>query len=264
MKTNLGFKSETILAKLFGIVALKKVLADEGEQTGAATGGTTTQSVDVNALIEQARKEEKNKLYPKIQALESKVDTLSKEELNYLKRINDLSTKNSSLLLEVENLKKANSEVITKEEYEKVVAERDTLTTQLEDSKKNTLSEEEIRAKILKELESTNSIETHKKTVLEQNKGLIIPELVTGNTIEEINESLEKSKARFTELFGAAGGTQSQGSQGSQTETLKGGSYPSANIASAIEGGKLTLEDLAKMNPASKEYAELRKVLLGR
>lgn len=260
MKTNVGFKSEKMLAKLFGIVALKKVLADEGE--GAATGGE--QQPNVNLLIEQARKEEKQKLYPKIQALETKVDTLSKEELNYLKRINELSTNNNKLMEEIEKLKTANKDIITKEEYDKVVAERDSLTTQLEDSKKNIISEEELRAKIVKELESTNSIETHRKEVLEKNKGLIIPELIVGNTIEEINESLEKSKARFTELFGSAGGTTHTNTNNGEEQNNVGGSYPSANITNMVAEGKLTMQDLAKMNPASKEYAELRKVLLGR
>lgn len=132
---------------------------------------------EVPDLIAKARQEEKDKLYPQIKAL--------KEENDFLK------TKNSELEAEITRL---TSEL---EEVKNIMGELDKQQQSLE------ALEAKLKADFQKELDERErkyQVELHKQKVLSANAGKLIPELVTGSTIEEIDAAVERAKARFEEI----------------------------------------------------------------
>lgn len=133
-------------------------------------------------LIAQARKEEKEKLYPEINRL--------KEELRIM------TTNNNNNLLEVAKLKeelekiKANNNEST--EITGLKEELENVRNEYEDFKKNTVSEEDLRAILEKEYEVKAYLMEQKAA----NKNLILPmffDSIEGETKEDIDNSIKKA-----------------------------------------------------------------------
>lgn len=148
-------------------------LKDEKEESPA---------LNFEQLIAQARKEEKEKLYPEINRL--------KEELKIM------TTNNNNNLLEVAKLKeelekiKANNNESTK--VIELKEELENVRNEYEDFKKNTVSEEDLRATLEKEYE-VKAYLTEQKAA---NKNLILPmffDSIEGETKEDIDNSIKKA-----------------------------------------------------------------------
>lgn len=112
--------------------------------------------------------------------------------------------KGEQLYKEIERLKekvKTNSEKVVTDpaEVERLKNEQATNVAKL-----SVLETEFIKAQgelnTLKEELTTEKLESYKATKVAQAEGKLIPELVTGKTKEEIDASIELSKAKFTEL----------------------------------------------------------------
>lgn len=189
-KSRINLEKNSGMFKKFLKILSLKVFADENPESildpkdkpKSKEENEVVPALNFEQLIAQARKEEKEKLYPEINRL--------KEELRIM------TTNNNSNLLEVAKLKeelekiKANnneSDKITelKEELEKVKNE-------YEDFKKNTVSEEDLRATLEKEYE-VKAYFTEQKAA---NKNLILPmffDSIAGETKEDIDASVKNA-----------------------------------------------------------------------
>ena len=166
-------------------------------------------------LIQVARKEEKDKLYSQIQALESAKRTLEDEQ----KKQGKLSTDKEEELKKIKDeLETAKSDKVRLEEelneYKKPEGKKDGSNTKKDDAVKETLTKEEVIALVKEAVASTTKdvddkvgevkkeltkkeIADYRKELLEQNKGLLIEGLVPTNleTKEEVNKAIQDALA---------------------------------------------------------------------
>lgn len=143
---------------------------------------------DVQKQVERARKEEKDKLYPQIEGLKSDL----KEIQNILKA-------------EREEKNKIQKEAERRAEQERQSKLSDVERTQeilsrLEEQLKDEREERKRFESRLAERDRKDELDRYRNRLIEANKDEIIPELVHGNSVEELDESLEIAKARYKEF----------------------------------------------------------------
>lgn len=219
------------------------VTGTAGTQTSSTPVVPSTPQLNFEQLVAQARKEEKEKLYPKINELKLSVGDRDK-------KINELMLALGSKEAEIGTLRaeldKAKSGVTNSEE----VTSLQTTVAQLQKD----LADEKARC---------NSIELdyYKKAKIAEVGGQLIPELVNGQTKEEIDQSIEISKARFAEILG---GIQAQKPQQASPVNdanafLAGGINPSTSHLNQTN----VADELASIDVRTvegrKRYAEIRK-----
>ena len=118
---------------------------------------------------------------------------------------------------------------------------------------------EELETEIRTELEEEYKTKTYKATKMAELKDdILVPELVIGNTVEEIDASielaLEKSKA-IKEKLGITEDGQPKSPQGRTPRT------PSNPSVSRVQDSQFSNEYIASLDVRSPEYAEVRKQL---
>lgn len=255
-------KESLLVKKLSQFILSKLVCARAEEPEGTQTVPTTsepagktvqaTPQINYEQLVAQARKEEKDKLYPKITELKN---TIGERD----KTINELMLSLGGKEAEISKLKseldKANSGVANSEEVTNLQTTITQLRKELEESKKQCIDIE---------------LDYYKKAKIAEAGGKLIPELVAGTTKEEIDQSVENSMKRYLEIVGVASQANKQ-PQATQTEVasvsenanafLAGGINPSTNH---LNSTNLT-EELASIDVRTVEgrnrYAEIRKQL---
>ena len=263
MFKNCGFivgKNDTFMKRIIGKTTLK-VFAEESSNT-EPTGGENNNDkqpapFNYEDLIAKARKEEKDKQFKKISGLESQNTTLINQHNDDLVRIADLETQlqvandkitkiGSGDSEEIKQLKETISSLQkTNEELDKKIKGFESAPPVNRDDVVN-----EVRAELEKEYE----VKTYKTTkLLELKDEILVPELVFGNTKEEIDASIENALSRSAEI---------KKSLGVDTKREKKTPRTPANPdTSSIQEKEISYEQLASMDPASKEYAELRRKL---
>lgn len=242
-----------------------KVLAEEnpdndGGDKGGEEDNTSSKSPTINYedLIAKARKEEKEKQYKTIEKLKGQVNAMTEQHNNDLLRIADLEKKVTEAETKLTTAGSGDSETVKtlKSELETVKGEKKALeekVTALENNKP--ANREEIEAEVRAELEKEYEVKTYKATKLAELKDeILVPELVMGDTTEEIDKSIEAAINRSKEIKKSLGIS----SDKAQKRTPKAPSNPSTG---AFQDEASLLEKLATMDVRSKEYAELRKQL---
>ena len=217
-----------------------------------------TPTINYEDLISKARKEEKDKQYKTIDKLKGQIETLTKQHNEDLLKIGQLE----------EDLKTANSKLSTagqgdSEEIKTLKVTIETLTNEKADLEKkikdiedNTVTREELENEIRTELEAEYTTKTYRAEKMAELKDeILVPELVIGNTIEEIDASievaLEKSKS-IREKLGIVDG-QPKSPQGRTPKT------PSNPSMSRVQDSQFSMEYIAGLDVSSPEYAEFRK-----
>lgn len=147
-------------------------------------------SINYEDLISEARKQEKDKLYPQIEKLKS-------EKNDLLIVIGERDAKINELTKEVEKLKESNGKLSKDLESgtktNKTVSE---LTTKI-----SILERQLDETKQAHESELTKiRLEQFKEKQIASAEGKLIPELVSGSTEEEIQASIELAKQRYEEI----------------------------------------------------------------
>lgn len=245
MKANRGIIEKIIASILRGKSNL--ILGVYADEPGSATPNTdpanqpNTQTVNYEDLIAKARKEEKDKLYPRIKELETEVETWTKRCNQHLITIEKRER-------EISELKESLKKISTGEnpEVAKMKSEIDRLTQELEAAKSSAPNVEELEKKI----KDKYDVLLYREQVLREAGDAIIPELITGTTKEEIDASLTVAKERFQKLqqniLDKAGATHLRTSNPD---------------TSRFTSKEMTLEEFAKLDPRSPEYKEARKKL---
>lgn len=252
-----GMSSEAI-KKIIDLTTLR-AFADEGSTAGETNteGNTETKPPVINYedLIAKARKEEKEKQYNTINKLKGQVDTLTEQHNNDLIVKADLEKK---LQEANDRLTKAGSgdseEVKTlKDTIETLKKDKEALDKKVKEFEaKPPVSRDEVVTEVRAELEKEYEVKTYKVTKMAELKDeILVPELVFGNTKEEIDASIKSALERSNEI------RKNLGVQNTQ-RTPKSPANPSV---SKVQDSEVSIERLATMDVRSPEYAKLRQQL---
>lgn len=215
-------------------------------------------TVNYEQLIAQARREEKEKLYPQIEKLKAQAEVLTKQ-------VNEALLAKGAAEKELADLKESQKKGDS-EEVTKLKAQVEALKSENEDLKKNTVSEEDLR----KKLEEEYQVKLYAKDKLAENKDKILSvfaEKVVGNTKEEIDSAIEKAIASSDEIRKELGVEDKKKSEkkdnkdGEGKKESKSQNNPPAPNPQGGEGekGKFDLEYIQSLDPRSEEYAKWRK-----
>ena len=246
-----------INAKLMDVirkVMVRNVLAEE------PAPAPQPQPVSYEQLIARARQEEKDKLYPQLKAEKDKVAELTSKNNDLLVQVGTLKNENDVMKAQIEDLKNnkganENAEITRlKEELNKVQKE-------YKEFKAGVVDEATLRQQVEAEVKQQYEVEMYKVEKLNSDefKGQIIPELVSGDTKEAIDESLAKSKARYEELIGVnKNQQQQQAQQGQQLGAVPTMPVGNPNTQSFISA-TISAEEIQRMTPA--QWAEYRTKL---
>ena len=146
-----------------------------------------------------------------------------------------------------EALDKSNILVDYKVLKKELKAAQDELQT-LKDSAPNI---DELRENIRNEIKAEYDLKFYREKKIQEANGKIIPELVSGNTEEEINASVEKSMARYNEIVGAV----------TPPPVVNPKLNPANPSSTPLKTSSDAMKALLELDPLSKEYAEARKAL---
>jgi len=241
----------TIL-KFFNQNSKLNVFADEGEEKeedkkpeGDSSNSKQSQksnTINYEDLISKARKEEKDKLYPKIKSLETEVEKWTKTCNEHLIKIAEKEKEIETLNSKIKNSGNLDSEA--EKTYKKEIED---LKKQVKDLEENKVDAQAIEDRVREEYE----IKLYKEQKLREAGEEIIPELILGESKEDIDNSIEISKKRYKEM---------------EDRILKGkssnnsvSSIPSSNVnTKKFDTKNLKVEDIKNMDPRSAEYKEFR------
>ena len=225
----------------------------ESEPNKDGEDSKSTPTINYEDLISKARAEEKRKQYKTIETLTNQVNALTTQHNEDLLKVGqlekDLETANTKLKSsgnddsEVENLKRK-------------VEELEKSKKSLED---NTVSREELETEIRAELEAEYTTKTYKATKMAELKDkILVPELVIGNTQEEIDASIEVALAKSEEIRKKLGVNEEEKPKSPQGRTPNTPSNPSVGH---VQDSQFSSEYIAGLDVRSPEYAEIRKQL---
>lgn len=251
---------EAIVKRLFGGLTLKAFAEenptnDEGADGGDGTPAKKQLTINYEDLIAKARKEEKDKQYKTIEKLKGQIDTLTQQHNDDLLAKADLEKQLKDAQEKLKTVGQGDSE-----EVKTLKGEIATLTKDKEDLEKKIkefegqkpVSREEVEKEVRTELEKEYEVKTHKAQILAEHKeDLLVPELVFGDTVEELDKSLESALARSEEIRKSVGGTSKK-----DKRTPKSPTNPAT---SKVQDEELSMEYIASLDPRSPEYKEFRK-----
>lgn len=251
-KTSLGMKNlimhiNTALNNHLFLTAF----AEENTEPPKNEGNT----MNFEQLIAQARREEKEKLYPQIEKLKAQAEVLTKQ-------INEALLTKGAVEKELSDLKESQKKGDS-EEVTKLKAQVEALKSDNENLKKNTVSEEDLR----KKLEEEYQVKLYAKDKLAENKDKILSvfaEKVVGNTKEEIDLAIEKVIASSDEIrkeLGVEDKKKSEKKDNKDNKENNSQNNPPAPNPQGGEGekGKFDLKYIQSLDPRSEEYAKWRK-----
>lgn len=231
---------------------------DTPEDDEGATGKKKPQ-INYEDLISKARADEKKKQFNKVKKLEEEKKDLVAKQNNLLIKNGELEATIADL--EAKLAKAGEGDIPTvitlKDELAKVQSERDDLAKKLE-SKADPVDEGELRKSIRAELDEEYKVKMHRLEVLSEHKDdLLVPELVTGNTIEDIDASLETALERSREIEEKLGGGKKKKKSPQTTPSKR---TPKSNPSiDDVQDTEYSLEYIASLDPRSPEYAEVRR-----
>lgn len=251
-------KQSTDLSKQTGLRLFLRAFADEGEGAGTVVTepeGTPAQQINFETLIANARKEEKEKLYPRIKKLEDDNKAL-------IQTNNDNLMKLAQAQKELDDLKSNSGESQRVKDLEKQLTEAQAEITTLKES---TPKEEEIRARIEAEYE----VKMYRTTKLSENPDKILSvfaDEVKGTTKEEIDASFEKAVEKTVQTKKQLGLIDDEGNPITDNKkkdpedkgTPKKSTPPVAN-PNTLGDDKYDMDYVQNLDPRSPEYAEFRK-----
>ena len=240
MKTPKAFKTK--INELFKTISFT-VQAEEPqgdeqiEETPQVEETSTPQpTVNFEDLIANARKQEKDKLYPQIKKLEEEKKKLVEKNNQHLLTIGEKDAR----IKELELL--TNSDSVSERETA-LQNEIESLKTTIANMEKDAISVEEIESSIRAEYE----VKLYREQKLREIGDTVIPELIMGTTKEEIDASIVASQERFNQI---------------SNKILGSVQVPVANVStSSFQSKDLKLEDIANLDPRSPEYVQLRAKL---
>lgn len=260
MRKNCGIiagMSNEAVKKIMSTISLK-AFADEGGEGGTGDEPKVTPTINYEDLIAKARKEEKEKQYKAIEKLKTQVATLTDQHNNDLLKIADLEKQLKDANDKLTTAGKGDSEEVAtlKETIKGLEKEKADLDKKVKEfGEHKPVSREEVEAEVRAELEAKYEVKAYKaEKMAELKDDILVPELVMGETKEEIDATIKTAlerSAKIKESLGLADGGKKTTPRTPKTPSPK------------VEGGtkQYTLEYLASLDVSSPEYAKVRKEL---
>lgn len=212
--------------------------------------------INYEQLIAAARKEEKDKLYPRLKKAE---DDLKAN----VQTINTLLLEKAALSEEVARLKEQQSNQKPDPRIAELEADKVKLEEEIKTLKESAPNEDEIRKRIEQEYE----VKLYAQKQIEENKGKILTMLVdsiVGTTKEEIDDAVTKAIEQTKSVRKDLGLDEDDSTpeKDEQPSKRKPGRPPKANPQSGGTGtDTYTAEYIQSLDPRSEEYKEFRKKL---
>lgn len=269
MQNKRVFNAETKrgLSKVFSVLStafVMNALADEVIPSGTEptppvpNGGS---QINYEQLIAQARKEEKDKLYPQIEKLKSENANLVSNINNYLLKIGDLEKL-------IEKLQNDSDESEKDQKISTLTQQVNDLTTELNNLKESVVDEQTLRQQIEQEYESKYQLDKFRDKAIADAGEDILPVFVTeitGTTEDEIKTSIESAKKKTFDTKKSLGLIDDEGnpvggkSNNNNNQTKSQPPVPPAPAPSSGGSEKFDAEYVRNLDPRSPEYAEWRK-----
>jgi hypothetical protein len=229
--------------------------AEEANVTPVVNSGTDAPTVDTSKFyteedLAKVRGQEKDKLYPQIEKLKEELDAIKRD-----KEEQELARKAAEEAKALEERERAEDEMGVRDLLK---AKEQEWAEQLERER-----EERERAFALLDREKTFAeIQNYRTSRLEDERDSIIPELVdliSGNSIEEIEQSIQGLKERSSRILDSA--QQAMQSARREMTGTRVTTPPNAGPMDIETGTRqFTAEDIAAM--PLNEYAKYRSQLL--
>lgn len=262
MRKNCGIiagMSNEAVKKIIGAISLRAFADEGGEGDGGSKGEGVQATINYEDLIAKARKEEKEKQYKAIEKLKTQVGTLTEQHNNDLVKIADLEKKLKDANDKLTKAGSGDSEEVKtlKETIKGLEKDKKELDDKVKDFESHKpVDREEVEAQVRAELEEEYKVKTYKaEKLLELKDDILVPELVMGKTIEEVDSTIKialERSAKIKESLGVKDKEQKPPKRTPKTPS------PSTNEEF---GGKYTIEYLASLDVSSPEYAKVRKEL---
>lgn len=269
MHTKSHFNVEQLIHLIRHVVSgipMFKVFAEEVVNPSPSPNAGSTQpaqqQLNYEDLIANARKEEKDKLYPKIKKAEA--DLKEQVKLN-----NELLIKNATLQKELDALKSASGTPDPR--IEELETENKNLKKRISELEANTPNEEDIRKKVEAEYEVKFYVEQKKAEL--QKDGSVLPSFldsITGATKDEVDAAVTKAVSSTLQIKKDLGLVDDKGNPISNrqpsvsTSTTTTPTNPTAPSVNPTDNGGIesySAEYIRGLDPSSKEYQEFRKKL---
>lgn len=269
MGNSRGIKAEkkfSALSKMLALFFMANVHAEE-VNADATSGNASEPQINYEQLIAQARKEEKEKLYPRIKQLEEENRKFVKTGNDNLIKIGDLTQTVNALTAELDAYKKGDK---TTEEVTALNAKIATLTAENEKLKSETPDVEALR----KEIEQEYEIKSYLIEQKTANKGTILSSFldeIQGKTKEEIDASVQSAKEKSIAIKKELGlvddngnpieTNKQQGKSTSKKTPAKKAPAMNPTEDAGTDTGTFDAEYIRNLDPSSDEYKEFRKQL---
>lgn len=222
----------------------------KGDVTPPAKKDTKPSGVFTIDDIENARREEKDKLYPQLER--ARIDLESQIHTN-----NDLIVRNSVLTKEIETLKSRSVEDDPR--FKEISGQLETLKQENSRLQESFVSEEEIRKKVEEEYE----VKLYAHKVQSEHKGDVLSifiDSITGSTKEEVDAALDSAIKKTAQV------KKDLGVSDRKPEDPQD-SHPSVRppVSNPNDFGRgnqqVDAEYIRNLDPRSEEYKEFRKKL---
>lgn len=249
---------EAIVRKLFGGLILKAFAEEKPSDEGGEGGGENKPStLNFEDLIQKARKEEKDKQYKNIEKLKSQVSTLTEQHNADLLEKAELEKQLKEAQDKLKTAGQGDSEEIKtlKAEIDKLTKDKEALESKVAELEKNKpVDRDEVEKEVREQLDKEYAVKAHKTQILAEHKeDLLVPEMVFGDTVEELDKNLKAALDRSDEIRKSLGIDKDKKPP---KRTPKTTTNPSS---SKFQDEEYSLDYLASLDPSSPEYKEFRK-----
>lgn len=265
-----GFNTEKIKAVIEKVAlrAFADTASGDGgsegddDPTGGDGGSSKNTTINYEDLIAKARREEKEKQYKNVERLKSQVNTLTEQHNTDLLTIAELQKQLQAANEKLTTAGSGDSEEIKtlKATIKTLEGEKADLDNKVKDYEANKpQSREDIEKEVRSELEREYEVKTYKATKLAELKDqLLVPELVMGDSKEDIDTSIEAALARSEEIRKSLGISAPNGGDKPPKKEKRTPKSPS-NPSGGNGGKEVDLDYLSTLDVRSSEYAKLRQ-----
>jgi len=217
---------------------------------------------NIDQIANEARKQEKQKLYQEIEDHKKRAKTAEDQARALQGQLDTLTPTIDDLKKQLEESKDKGNKGKGDPALEQKIKEMEAKVQQIEADKKKAIEEadkrfNDYRTDMQKAIDR-DKLDRYRAEKIAEAGGRIIPELVLGETQEAIDLSIEKAKQRYEEIMSAE-------EKRREEEAKKKGSKSTdfqtdTKITLEKGGNQLSAEDLAKMSDA--DYAKYREKML--
>lgn len=241
--------------------ALEGMLSEAATVSGQAQPAPSNSRLFTEEEIAAARRQEKDKLYPKLTELEQKLSLFEQEREEARRAAQEALDKEAQARREREEAEMSAKDLlrIKEDEFNQRI---NSVQQEWEQKLSAIQAENEAQKALLEQERRFQEVESHKQRRLAQESENIIPQLLTtirGNSIEEIDAAISNAVEISSAIMQDIQQTLPQPQQRPRGISPVGG-VPNGPLENSTEQQVLTTADIASMS--IEQYAQVRDRLL--